>query len=231
MTNPITTTEAPAAVARTWTCVLFDLDGTLTDSAPGITSSLVRMFETLGLPVPTPAELVEYVGPPLLDSLQEMAGFDEAGARAALTVYRADYAANGAFDSAVFPGVRGLLQRLQAAGIPLAVATSKPEAQATRILEHFELAQYFDVIAGATEDESRSAKADVVADALRRLGERGVALDHTVMVGDRAYDVEGAGEHGIPTILVEWGYGSPAEAAGAIAVVHSADQLSTLLLG
>ena len=232
MTNPTTTTpDAPTTVTRTWTCVLFDLDGTLTDSAPGITASLARTFEELGLPVPTPAELVEYVGPPLLDSLQSMAGFDEAGARAALMVYRADYAANGAFDSAVFPGIRGLLQRLRTAGIPLAVATSKPEAQATRILEHFELAQYFDVIAGATEDESRSTKADVVAEALRRLAELGVPLDHTVMVGDRAYDVQGAGEHGIPTILVEWGYGSPAEAAGAIAVVHSADQLSSLLLG
>jgi phosphoglycolate phosphatase len=231
MTNPTTTTPSTTAVARTWTCVLFDLDGTLTDSAPGITASLARMFEALGLPIPTPAELVEYVGPPLLDSLQSMAGFDEAGARAALTVYRADYAAHGAFDSAVFPGIRGLLQRLHAAGIPLAVATSKPETQAARILEHFGLAQYFDVIAGATDDESRSAKADVVAEALRRLTERGVALDHTVMVGDRQYDVEGAGEHGLPTILVEWGYGSPAEAAGAIAVVHSADQLSALLLG
>ena len=227
MTNP---TPTPT-VTRTWTCILFDLDGTLTDSAPGITSSLARTFEAVGLPVPAPAQLVEYVGPPLLDSLQSMAGMDEAAARDALAVYRADYARHGAFDSAVFPGIRGLLQRLHAAGIPLAVATSKPEAQAVRILEHFGLAAYFDVIAGATEDESRSAKADVVEEALRRLTERGVDLAHTVMVGDRQYDVEGASEHGLPTILVEWGYGSPAEAAGAIAVVHSADQLSSLLLG
>jgi len=225
MTNPTTT------VARTWTCILFDLDGTLTDSAPGITSSLARMFATLGEPVPAPAQLIEYVGPPLLDSLQSIGGMTAPEARHALEVYRADYAEHGAFDSAVFPGVRGLLERLHSAGIPLAIATSKPELQATRILEHFGLAQYFDVITGATEDESRSAKADVVAEALRRLGERGVALDHTVMVGDRQYDVEGAGAHGLPTILVEWGYGSPAEAAGAIAVVHSADQLSSLLLG
>lgn len=227
MTNPTPT----ATVARTWTCVLFDLDGTLTDSAPGITGSLVRMFETLGRPIPTPAELIEYVGPPLLDSLQEMAGMDERTAREALAVYRVDYASHGALDSAVFPGVRGVLQRLRAAGVPLAVATSKPEKQATRILEHFGLAEYFDVIAGASEDESRSAKADVVAEALRRLTEDGVDLEHTVMVGDRLFDVEGAAAHGLPTILVEWGYGSPAEAAGAFAVVHSTDQLSTLLLG
>ncbi len=225
MTNPTTT------VTRTWTCILFDLDGTLTDSASGITSSLASMFASLGHPVPSPAQLVEYVGPPLLDSLQDMAGMSEEEARRALVVYRADYAEHGAFDSAVFPGIRGLLQRLATAGIPLGVATSKPESQAVRILEHFGLAQYFDVIAGATDDESRSSKGDVVADALRRLGEQGVDLEHTVMVGDRSFDVEGAGEHGLPTILVEWGYGSPAEAAGAIAVVHSTDQLSSLLLG
>lgn len=225
------TTPTTPIVTRTWTCVLFDLDGTLTDSAPGITGSLVRTFEELGLPVPTPAELVEYVGPPLLDSLEKFAGMTEAEARAALTVYRSHYAEHGAFDSAVFPGIRGLLQRLHAAGIPLALATSKPESQATRILEHFGLAEFFTVITGASEDESRSAKADVVEEALRRLTAAGVELDHTVMVGDRQYDVEGAGAHGLPTILVEWGYGSPAEAAGAIAVVHSADQLSTLLLG
>jgi phosphoglycolate phosphatase len=226
MTIPTTPT-----VTRTWTCVLFDLDGTLTDSAPGITDSLARMFQDLGQPIPTPAELVEYVGPPLLDSLEQFAGMDESQARTALAVYRAHYAENGAFDSAVFPGIRGLLQRLHAAGIPLAIATSKPESQAVRILEHFGLAEYFRVIAGASEDESRSAKADVVEEALRRLTAQGVDLGHTVMVGDRQYDVEGAASHGLPTILVEWGYGSPAEAAGAIAVVHSTDQLSGLLLG
>ncbi|WP_308116545.1 HAD hydrolase-like protein [Leifsonia poae] len=178
-----------------------------------------------------PARLVEYVGPPLLDSLQQFAGLTEAEARDALTVYRASYHEHGAFDSAVFPGIRGLLSRLNEAGIPLAVATSKPELQAKRILEHFDLARHFDVIAGATEDESRSAKSEVVAEALRRLTEQGVDLAQTVMVGDRAFDVEGAAENGLPTILVEWGYGSPAEAVGAIAVVHSTDQLSSLLLG
>ncbi|MFF1876742.1 HAD hydrolase-like protein [Leifsonia sp. NPDC058230] len=225
------TDTLPRTVTRTWTCVLFDLDGTLTDSASGITASLASTFETLGLPVPSPAQLVEYVGPPLLESLRDLAGMTEEEARNALAVYRASYHEHGAFDSAVFPGIRGVLQRLRDAGIPLAVATSKPEAQAARILEHFDLAKYFDVVAGATEDESRSAKADVVAEAIRRLTEQGVDLAQTVMVGDRSFDVEGAAENGLPTILVEWGYGSPAEAAGAIAVVHSTDQLSSLLLG
>ncbi len=218
-------------VTRTWTCVLFDLDGTITDSAPGITKSIVTTLETLGLPIPTPAALVEYVGPPLLDSFREFGHMSEHEAREAIAIYRASYHDDGAFDSAVFPGVRGLLTRLKEAGIPLAVATSKPELQARRILEHFGLTDLFDVICGASEDETRSAKGDVVAEALRRLTEQGVDLSQTVMVGDRSHDVEGASEHGLPTILVEWGYGSPAEAAGAIAVVHSTDQLSTLLLG
>ena len=225
MTNPTLT------VTRTWTCVLFDLDGTITDSAPGITKSIAATLQTLGLPIPSPAELVEYVGPPLLDSFRDFAHMTEPEARDALAIYRTSYHADGAFDSAVFPGVRGVLKRLKDAGIPLAVATSKPELQARRILDHFGLTEYFDVICGASEDESRSAKGDVVAEALRRLTEQGVDLSQTVMVGDRSHDVEGAAEHGLPTILVEWGYGSPAEAAGAIAVVHSTDQLSALLLG
>ena len=228
MNNPSPTT---ATVTRTWTCVLFDLDGTLTDSAPGITSSLSRMFETLGQPVPSPAQLVEYVGPPLLESLQTIGGMTKAEARSALGVYRADYAAHGAFDSAVFPGIRGLLERLQAAGIPLAIATSKPESQATRILEHFDLARYFDVITGASEDEVRSRKADVVAEALLRLARLGADISNPVMVGDREHDVVGAAERGVPTIFVNWGYGGRAEAAGAIATVDSTDELHALLLG
>jgi phosphoglycolate phosphatase len=100
-----------------------------------------------------------------------------------------------------------------------------------RILEHFGIAEYFDVIAGASEDESRSAKADVVAYALERLRAQDVDLTHPVLVGDRAYDVAGAAANDVPTILVEWGYGSPAEAGGAMAIVHSTDQLRALLLG
>jgi phosphoglycolate phosphatase len=225
MTNTIST------VTRTWTCVLFDLDGTLTDSAPGITKSISSTLESLGRPIPSPAELIAYVGPPIVDSFRDLAGMDETSAREAAAIYRATYREDGAFDSAVYPGIRGLLQRLRSAGVPLAVATSKPEVQAERILEHFELAPFFDVICGATEDSSRTSKAEVVAEALRRLNADGVDLSQTVLVGDRSHDVEGAAANGLPAILVEWGYGSPAEAAGSVAVVHSTDQLGTLLLG
>jgi phosphoglycolate phosphatase len=232
MTNPTTAPSvSTATLTRTWTCVLFDLDGTLTDSAPGITASLADTFTALGRPVPDAAGLLAYVGPPLLDSLKAFAGMSDLEALDALGTYRAVAQERDIIDNAVFPGIVGLLRSLKDAGIPLAVATSKPESRAVRILEHFGLAEYFDVIAGASEDESRSAKADVVAYALERLRALDVDLTHPVLVGDRAYDVEGAAANDVPTILVEWGYGSPAEAGGAMAIVHSTDQLRALLLG
>ena len=227
------TTLAPTGLgerAGTWTCILFDLDGTITDSAPGITGTLVDTFVELGRPVPTPVELLAYVGPPLLDAFRALGGMSAEEAQAALVVYRRRYNAGGLFDSSVYPGVPDVLARIAQACVPLSLATSKPESAARRVLEHYGLAQYFTVICGASEDEVRSAKADVVEEALRRLRELDVDLSAPVMVGDREHDVHGAAAHGIPTIMVEWGYGSPAEAAGTVAVVSEAEELATLLL-
>ncbi|ANJ25477.1 haloacid dehalogenase [Agromyces aureus] len=218
------------APTRTWAAVLFDLDGTIVDSAADITASLAHMFAELGLDVPNDEQLLAYVGPPLLDSLRLMGGFDDAGAELALETYRADYA-HRLLHSPVFPGVAGVLERLHAAGVPIALATSKPESMAHAVLENADLSRYFTVVAGASDDETRSTKADVVAEALRRLQALGIDTADTVMVGDRGYDILGASANGVPTILVEWGYGSPAEADGALAVVHSTDQLRGLLLG
>ncbi|NRG42136.1 HAD hydrolase-like protein [Rathayibacter sp. VKM Ac-2835] len=227
------TTLAPDAqpgIEATWSCILFDLDGTITDSAPGITGTLVETFVELGRPVPTPAELLAYVGPPLLDAFRELGGMSVDEAQAALVVYRRRYNAGGLFDSSVYPGLPELLAGIAASGIPLSLATSKPESAARRVLEHYGLAQHFTIICGASEDEVRSAKADVVEEALRRLREIGVDLSTPVMVGDREHDVHGAAAHGVPTIMVEWGYGSPIEAVGTIAVVSGADELQALLL-
>ena len=218
-------------LTRTWSAILFDLDGTITDSAPAITSSLAHTFELLGRPVPPASELLAYVGPPLLAAFREYAGMTAAEAAEALAVYRAHYSGEASLDTAVYPGVAGLLERIHAAGIPLALATSKPEQNAIKILNHFDLAKYFSVIVGASEDEVRSAKADIVKEALTRLADAGADLSAPVMVGDRSYDAEGAAANDVPAILVEWGYGSPAEAVAATAVVHSADQLAKLLLG
>ncbi len=213
-----------------FTCVLLDLDGTITDSAPGITSSLAWMFGQLGLPVPPPAELLTYVGPPILDAFRDQAGFDPAESQHALSIYRGHYLEFGAFDSSVYPGMEAALQTVHAAGLPISLATSKPETSARIILEHFDLARYIDVLTGASDDEVRSAKEDVVAEALVRLESRGVDLSRPIMVGDREHDVHGAAANGVPTIFVEWGYGSTAEQAGAIAVAHTPEHLTRLLL-
>lgn len=220
-----------SVVTRTWSSVLFDLDGTILDSAPGIISALTDTFKFLGLPVPSPDELMHYIGPPLLASLQERAGLPEDKAREALEIYRRDFRRDGAFNSAVFPGVVGLFESLRDAGVPLAIATSKPEEQARAILDHFELTDYFTAIAGASESDARTSKDHVVGHALRELSAQGADVSHAVLVGDRIYDVEGAAAHNVPTIIVEWGYGSPEEATGAIATVCSADRLRELLLG
>ena len=194
-------------------------------------SSLTETFVHVGLPVPPGDELIHYIGPPLLESLQLRAGLSLEAARETLAIYRRDYRKDGAFDAAVFPGVEGLLSSLREAGVPVAVATSKPEAQAIRILDHFDLLQYFAAVAGATEDETRSSKADIVGRAVSELKAAGADTTLAVMIGDRIYDVDGAAAHEIPSIIVEWGYGSPDEAKDAMATVYSADQLRELLLG
>lgn len=209
--------------------ILFDLDGTIVDSAPGITATLAYTFEQLGLPVPSPAELVAYVGPPILDSFRDRAGFTLEESHHALEIYRPQYLAHGVFDATIYPGTEGVLRAIHASGTPLSLATSKPEKPATLILEHYGLLKYFDVITGASEDEVRSAKKDVVEEALRRLAAIGADISHPVMVGDREHDVHGAADHGVPTIFVRWGYGSRAEEVGTIAVASDTAELTRLL--
>jgi len=214
-----------------YSCILFDLDGTIVDSAPGITSTLAYMFEQLGKPIPTPSELLRYVGPPLLDSFRDYAGFDADESARALVIYRDKYLNVGAYDATQYPGVGPVLRAVHESPVLMSLATSKPETPATLILEHFNLARYFDVITGASDDEVRSAKKDVVAEALVRLAAMGADISRPVLVGDREHDVEGAAANGVPTIFVEWGYGSPAEQAGSVAVAETPEQLQTLLLG
>ena len=208
-----------------YTAVLFDLDGTIVDSAPGITATLAKTFEAMGLPVPSPAELLAYVGPPILDSFRDLAGFDRATADRALDIYRPLYRETGVYDATVYPGLARVLQTISESGLPLSLATSKPETPAKMVLDHYDLSRWFDELTGASDDEVRSAKADVVAEALRRLAEDGADLSRPVMVGDRSHDIHGAAEHEVPTIFVTWGYGAPAEQAGAVASADDADEL------
>ncbi|MFC5502302.1 HAD hydrolase-like protein [Lysinimonas soli] len=208
-----------------YSAVLFDLDGTIVDSAPGITATLAYTFERLGLPAPTPAQLLEWVGPPILDSFRDRAGFDTDESLRALRIYRERYLSTGVYDATVYPGVPAVLREIAAAGIPLSLATSKPETPARTVLGHFGLLDPFHELTGASDDERRSAKKDVVEEALRRLSLHDFDLSRPVLVGDRHHDVEGAAHHGIPTIFVTWGYGSPAEQAGAVAVVDTPAEL------
>jgi HAD superfamily hydrolase (TIGR01549 family) len=183
--------------------VIFDLDGTLTDSACGIVSSFRHALAEVGAPVPADTDLAgRIVGPPMHQTLRGM-GLGER-AEAAIAAYRADYTARGWMINEVFDEIPELLADLQAAGVRLAVATSKAEPIARRILEHFGLDGHFEVIAGASPDGVRSSKADVIAHALSQLHPM---PDHVLMVGDRSHDVHGASHHGIDTIVVDWGYG------------------------
>jgi phosphoglycolate phosphatase len=214
-----------------FTSILFDLDGTIIDSAPGITATLAYTFETMGIPVPSPSDLLAYVGPPILDSFRDRAGLSLGEAAEALAIYRPRYLEIGAFDSSVFPGVPEVLRAVHAAGIPMSLATSKPETPATLMLSHFGLLGEFDIITGASDDEVRSSKEDVVAEALVRLDAFGADLSRPVLVGDREHDIEGATASGVPTIFVDWGYGSALEQAGSIAIAHTPAELQRLLLG
>jgi phosphoglycolate phosphatase len=215
-------------MTQPFTVILVDLDGTIMDSAPGITRTLADALVELGLPVPPPARLLEFVGPPILDGLRDVAGLEGDDAQRVLARYRTLYRATGAFEAEPYPGIRAALERLRETA-PLAVATSKPESTALRILEHFGFADLFTVIAGASDDESRSDKADVITRALALLRERGVDLARPVMIGDRIHDVEGAAAHGIPTIVAGWGYGAPEEAAGAIGLAATPEELPALV--
>lgn len=214
-----------------YSCILFDLDGTIADSAPGITASLGHVFESLGRPVPSQAELREWVGPPLLDAFRDLAGMTPEESAVALAIYRDHYISRGTKSSPIFDGIPEVLRDIHAAGIPLSLATSKPEFPASVILDHGNLTQYFRVLSGASIDEIRSAKMDVISEAMTRFRMIGVDVSRPIMVGDRDYDVEGAAANGIPTIFVEWGYGSPAEAEGALTTVATPAELIPLLLG
>jgi phosphoglycolate phosphatase len=218
-------------MAPQFTSILFDLDGTIVDSAPGITQSLRYTFAELGRPIPSPAELLAYVGPPILDSFVERGGMSIGEAAEALAIYRPHYLEIGALDSSVFRGVPEILSAIHHAGIPLSLATSKPESPAKLILGTYGLLGYFDIITGASDDEVRSSKQDVVAEALLRLAAIDADLSAPVLVGDRIHDVEGAAANGVPTIFVDWGYGSAAEQTEAIAVAHDPAELHELLLG
>jgi phosphoglycolate phosphatase len=209
--------------------VLFDLDGTLVDSAPGIRASVRFAAAELGLPDPSPAQLQGMVGPPLQDGFAVFFGLAGAEVDRAVAAYRAHYTAGAMFDAPVYPGIPELLARLREDGAILAVATSKPEAFAVRILTHVGLIGQFDSVHGATFDGAVRHKDQVVAAALARHPDG----QEPVLVGDRAQDVLGAAAHGLPCIGAGWGPAEDGEleAAGATVVAASPSDVLTALAG
>lgn len=206
--------------------ILFDLDGTLTDSGEGIINCAELALQHFGLSVPDQQTMRQFVGPPL-DATFIRFGVPAEKVQEAIRVYRSRYTTIGLFENFPYPGIENALKTLKAQGHRLFVATSKPEGMSVQILEKFGLAKYFEKICGATLDGSRGSKADVIAYLLAQVDD----ISHTIMVGDTTYDVIGAAKHGIDTIGVSWGYGEVAdmEKAGAKAIANTMEELVALL--
>lgn len=206
--------------------ILWDLDGTLTESGPGIINSVLYALEKKGIHEKDRGKLEAFVGPPLMESFQRFYGMTQEEARECMGYYREYFAEKGMFENQVYPGIPEVLERLQQEGYCLAVATSKPEVYAKRILEHFGLASYFHFIGGSTMDGSRCTKADVIVYVLEELG-IAHGCGHVLMVGDRHHDVEGAAAGHVPCLGVLYGYGSreELEQAGAVGICETVREL------
>ena len=206
--------------------ILFDLDGTLTDSGEGIMKCAVYALEHYGIDAPSEEQLRTFVGPPLTETFARF-GVPQDKLAEAVEIYRKRYIPIGRFENHPYTGVRELLEQLRNDGHKLYVATSKPEWMSIEILEHFDLAKYFHIICGAATDFSRNTKEAVITHLLSQCD----AQSNAVMVGDTAYDVIGAKAHNIPCIGVAWGYGSitDMENAGAISIAHTMNELYELL--
>jgi phosphoglycolate phosphatase len=214
-----------------WDVVLFDLDGTLTDSGLGVGNAVLYAIREMGFEEPNKVQLRKYLGPPLWTSFRDYAGMSEAQTKTAVDLYRKYYNETGAYENSVYPGIPELLTELNKQNKRLAVATSKVDYAAVKILRHFNLDHHFEVIAGGDEHGViRGTKALVIEHAINELS----MCDGTsiVMIGDREHDIHGATEHQLPAIGVSWGYAEDGELAhaGAIEVVDTVDQLADLLL-
>lgn len=221
------TTSAAPLVSLEPTAVLFDLDGTISNSGAAITSAVAEALAECGYPELSQAELLHFVGPPIRDGFREVAGAREEDLEALTTAFRARYATR--MLAPTFEGMPELVEALHAAGVPLALATSKRRSAAVQIVEHSGLTPFFAAQCGASEDGSRAWKADIVEDAIAALTAAGADVSRAVMVGDRDHDIHGARAHGLSSIFVAWGYGTPAEREGATAVAADVHELARLL--
>ncbi|PKM61379.1 MAG: phosphoglycolate phosphatase [Firmicutes bacterium HGW-Firmicutes-21] len=210
--------------------VLFDLDGTLTDSEPGILACLKHSLAYFGITGESDEKLRRMIGPPLGQSFMELYGFDEETALVALEKYRERYTVTGIYENKVYSGISELLPRLQTAGFVLILATSKPEVFAVRVIQHFGLDKYFSFISAGDLEQKHSEKVDIIRKALavNNITE----LSEAVMIGDRKFDINGASLCGIDSIGVLYGYGDrdELEAAGATYIAQNVEDIESLLL-
>ena len=213
-----------------FTTILWDLDGTIIDSSPGVFESFHHTFQSLGLPDLTDEQMRPFMGPPLSNTFGQVLGFEPELVQECLKTYR-DFYLNqgGALNATLFPGVIETLQKIKAAGIQQSLATSKALIGTTLVGEHFDFLKYFDFLGTASNDLSRNSKSQVLDYALTELQKLGADLTKPLLIGDRIHDIEGAREHGIEVCLVKWGFGTDEEFALADYLVNSADELQELL--
>lgn len=211
--------------------ILFDLDGTLTNSELGITKSVQHALKKFGIEVEDRTVLRPFIGPPLGESFQVYYGMSKEESELAITYYRERFSVKGLYENEVYEGVEKMLQSLKESGKKLILATSKPEKFTMLILEHFDLLKYFDFVAGATMDGSRGEKADVIRYALEISGIEDKS--EAIMVGDRKFDILGAKENGLASIGVLYGFGDREELteAGADYIVEKAEDIVKVLHG
>lgn len=206
--------------------IVFDLDGTLTDSGAGIINCVELTLKHYGIQVENRNELYAFVGPPLRDTFQQF-GIPADEVENAIKIYRNRYLTTGIYENTPYPGISKLLQTLKTDGYQLFIATSKPETSAKLVLDYFGMSKFFDMICGATWDGSRDSKESVITYLLSQSGN----TERFIMIGDTHFDVLGAAAHGIPTIGVSWGYGKSEDMlqAGAVAIANTAEELLRLI--
>lgn len=210
--------------------LFFDLDGTLTDSYPGVSNCIQYALGYLGRPPLTADELTECIGPPLQETFARLLGAADASlADLALSKYRERYTEVGIYEKKVYPGILDLLETLTRHGHCLLVATSKPTVYANRVVDHFGLAGYFQSINGSELNGVRTDKTSLIA---HILGQQAVAPENAVMIGDRKHDMIGARNNGLPGVGVLWGYGAQEElvAAGAVACAATPHDLEQMII-
>lgn len=214
---------------KSYSTILFDLDGTLSDSSQGIINSIIYALEKYDVNDYDMPLLKKFLGPPLHESFEKIMGFDKEKSLQAVKLYREYFSSKGLFENEIYGGVSDLLQNLKENGKALIVATSKPQPFTDRIMEHFNLAKYFDFIAGSNMDTTRSKKAEVIEYALSECNIKDKSK--VVMIGDRAEDMIGAQTVGVDSIGVEYGYGTIDELknAGATYIVKTVGELKDLL--